>query len=623
MGVDSREKRDKSRREAAAQWLSKNAQRKTITTLPSGLQYEVLRAGAGALPTYHAKALVHIDRVSKEGVPLEGITKRAKSYAIKKDRLFQEALRQLPKGAKYRFYFAPALVEHYPKYAKLAPNDILAIEIEMLDLYYKEGTSVNSYPEEAKEMRRLARRKTMRILPNGTQYQVLKAGKGLQKPCPRDWVEIHYTAAIKGRAPLANSKQSGEPILYNLKYAAADLKTAICQMTVGTIYRLEMPSKAQIGDLPHHQARIEDTLVYTIELAALVTPQYKNQRSARQWLATNAQKKGVTVLPSGIQYEVLRASNSQLHPTLQDSVKIHYTTRLLSGEVHSSSRNLNRPHKVSVLDLPKHLQHSIAHMLRGAVYRFIVPQEQLVFDVPPPPQPPSMTQLSREASYRAILPKVYDPRFRTFVQPFYPFAEARHWSGHTLVYDIELLAVYPAYENTQATIQAGRDFLAKNALRPAITTLPSGVQYEVVEEEAAVYDLPILDTVVSITYTCMLQDGRVIAERSMPITVPIDKMIAGLREGIPQMRVGAPYLFYIPQELAHGLQPYAPQIPAGAVLMYKIRYNHRSFIHIKDKEKPDPYRPYVNRHFMDACLIKYGLQSDRIIKNNLDGTVLS
>ena len=54
------------------------------------------------------------------------------------------------------------------------------------------------------------------------------------------------------------------------------------------------------------------------------------------FLAENAKKEGVTVLPSGLQYTVLREGEGR-KPAATDSVKCHYEGTLTNGTVFDSS----------------------------------------------------------------------------------------------------------------------------------------------------------------------------------------------------------------------------------------------------------------------------------------------
>jgi FKBP-type peptidyl-prolyl cis-trans isomerase len=71
-----------------------------------------------------------------------------------------------------------------------------------------------------------------------------------------------------------------------------------------------------------------------------------------------------------------------------------------------------------------------------------------------------------------------------------------------------------------------------------------------------------------------LVDGTVFdssVDRGEPATFPVGGVIKGWQEGIPLMSEGAKYRFYIPQDLAYGMQPpRGSVISAGAALIFDV-----------------------------------------------------
>ena len=66
------------------------------------------------------------------------------------------------------------------------------------------------------------------------------------------------------------------------------------------------------------------------------------KREGEEYLEKNAARSGVTVLPSGLQYEVLREGTGR-KPKATDSVKCHYEGTLVDGTVFDSSRRRGEP----------------------------------------------------------------------------------------------------------------------------------------------------------------------------------------------------------------------------------------------------------------------------------------
>src|SRR3990167_3794836 len=68
----------------------------------------------------------------------------------------------------------------------------------------------------------------------------------------------------------------------------------------------------------------------------------KNKQEGSSFLNFNKQKDGVIVLPSGLQYTILK-SGAGKSPTLFDAVKVHYTGTFIEGAVFDSSRERGEP----------------------------------------------------------------------------------------------------------------------------------------------------------------------------------------------------------------------------------------------------------------------------------------
>ncbi|MGE4103520.1 MAG: FKBP-type peptidyl-prolyl cis-trans isomerase [Pirellulales bacterium] len=79
------------------------------------------------------------------------------------------------------------------------------------------------------------------------------------------------------------------------------------------------------------------------QMAARRTQQVgENLAAGNAFLAANGKKPGVVTLPSGLQYKVLKAGTGQ-KPKATDTVKTHYTGRLIDGTVFDSSVDRNEP----------------------------------------------------------------------------------------------------------------------------------------------------------------------------------------------------------------------------------------------------------------------------------------
>ncbi len=117
----------------------------------------------------------------------------------------------------------------------------------------------------------------------------------------------------------------------------------------------------------------------------------------------------------------------------------------------------------------------------------------------------------------------------------------------------------------------GAAFLAKNKERKEVTTLPNGLQYEILRAGGEGSNPAAVDTVV-VNYIGTLIDGTEFdRSRGEPITFPLNGVIRGWTEILQLMTKGAKWKVYIPSQLAYGEQP-APggKIPPGSTLIFEI-----------------------------------------------------
>lgn len=123
----------------------------------------------------------------------------------------------------------------------------------------------------------------------------------------------------------------------------------------------------------------------------------------------------------------------------------------------------------------------------------------------------------------------------------------------------------------QKSVAEGTAFLAKNAERPGVITLPSGLQYEVVTEGTG--PTPKSTDKVKVHYTGKLINGSVFdssVERGEPIVFPVTGVIAGWVEALQLMKVGSKWKLYIPQNLAYGERGAGAQIGPYSTLIFDV-----------------------------------------------------
>jgi len=68
----------------------------------------------------------------------------------------------------------------------------------------------------------------------------------------------------------------------------------------------------------------------------------KNKKEGDSFLAENSKKEGITVLPSGLQYRILKAGDGKI-PTDADSVECHYRGTFVDGKEFDNSYKKGKP----------------------------------------------------------------------------------------------------------------------------------------------------------------------------------------------------------------------------------------------------------------------------------------
>lgn len=91
-----------------------------------------------------------------------------------------------------------------------------------------------------------------------------------------------------------------------------------------------------------------------------------------RFLAENAKKEGVVVLPSGLQYTVL-TEGTGAQPKATDRVKCHYEGTLTNGQVFDSSYRRGEPAVFPLDGVIAGWTEGVQLMKEGAKYRFFIP----------------------------------------------------------------------------------------------------------------------------------------------------------------------------------------------------------------------------------------------------------
>ncbi len=128
-----------------------------------------------------------------------------------------------------------------------------------------------------------------------------------------------------------------------------------------------------------------------------------------------------------------------------------------------------------------------------------------------------------------------------------------------------------ANKKLQANSEAGKKFLAENAKKEGVITLPSGLQYMVLKEGKGIK--PTANDEVTTHYHGMLIDGTVFdssVERGQPATFGVSQVIPGWTEALQLMTEGSKWRLFIPSNLAYGERGAGGSIGPNATLIFDV-----------------------------------------------------
>ena len=123
---------------AGEAFLAENAKKAGITVTASGLQYEVITQGTGAIPTATSKVKTHYHGTLIDGTVFDSSVNRGQPIDFPVNGViagWTEALQLMPVGSKYRLY-----IPHNLAYgergagASIKPYSALIFDVELIDI---------------------------------------------------------------------------------------------------------------------------------------------------------------------------------------------------------------------------------------------------------------------------------------------------------------------------------------------------------------------------------------------------------------------------------------------------------------------------------------------------------
>lgn len=118
-------------------FLKENAKKAGVVTTASGLQYEVIKKGTGALPTDSSRVKVHYHGTLIDGTVFDSSVDRGEPAVFGVNQVIKgwtEALKLMPVGSKYKLYIPQELAYGSQSMGNIKPFSALIFEVELIGI---------------------------------------------------------------------------------------------------------------------------------------------------------------------------------------------------------------------------------------------------------------------------------------------------------------------------------------------------------------------------------------------------------------------------------------------------------------------------------------------------------
>jgi len=130
-------------RKAAEAFVAQNVKKEGVVTLPSGLQYKVLKKGSGKTPAIDDQVVCNYRGTLLDGTEIDSSYKRKEPSTVPVKGVIaglSEALHLMPVGSKWQVFVPPALAYGNKIVAGIGPNAMLIFELDLLSIKDKPQT---------------------------------------------------------------------------------------------------------------------------------------------------------------------------------------------------------------------------------------------------------------------------------------------------------------------------------------------------------------------------------------------------------------------------------------------------------------------------------------------------
>lgn len=259
---------------AGKEFLENNAKRKEVVTLPSGLQYVVIKEGSGKKPTIADKVKTHYHGTLIDGTIFDSSVDRGQPATFGVGQVikgWQEGIPLMTPGSKYTFYIPQDLAYGMRSPSpKIPAGATLIFEVELLEVIAETPNNQISPASEseqagAKFLQENEVKEGVISTPSGLQYKVLVQGDG-PKPSINDKVKTHYHGTLIDGTVFDSSVDRGQPATFPVNGVIKGWQEAIPLMPLGSKYRLFIPQNLAYGMRAQRNIPAGSTLIFEVEL---------------------------------------------------------------------------------------------------------------------------------------------------------------------------------------------------------------------------------------------------------------------------------------------------------------------------------------------------------------------
>jgi len=129
---------------AGEAFFAYNLKKEGVVTLPSGLQYKILKQGDGKKPTLDEHVVCNYRGTLLDGTEFDSSYKRNQPAAMPVKGLIKgwtEALQLMPVGSKWQLFIPPQLAYGEKIVGGIGPNAMLIFEVELISIQDKAQTA--------------------------------------------------------------------------------------------------------------------------------------------------------------------------------------------------------------------------------------------------------------------------------------------------------------------------------------------------------------------------------------------------------------------------------------------------------------------------------------------------